>query len=108
MLFITKSFLNELDLRDMFRHASKIIYMSTVVVSADPWFPTPSSSSALKTPENTEEDPDGDIQTEYCADQLYSPSIGAVKKNTCKNLGQYRYYLIIRIVRSKNTKATSC
>ena len=50
--------------------------------------PTPSTSSALKTPENIEEDPEdsepadnGDNQMEYSADQLYSPSIGAVTKN---------------------------
>jgi hypothetical protein len=74
-LFITKSFLSELDLGDMFRQASKIIYTLTVVVSPDPMSPAPSSSSALKTPESTEEDPDGDNQMEYRADQLYSPSI---------------------------------
>ena len=50
--------------------------------------PTPLTSSALKTPENIEEDHEdpepadnGDIQMECCADQLYSPSIGAVTKN---------------------------
>ena len=41
----------------------------------------------MKTPENTQEDPDdpepadGDIQMEYSSDQSYSPSIGAVTKN---------------------------
>jgi hypothetical protein len=64
----------------MFRQVSKSIYTSTVVVSPDPLSPTPSTSSALKAPENIEEDPDGDIQMEYCADQLYSSSIGAVTK----------------------------
>jgi len=50
--------------------------------------PTPSTSSTPKTPENIEEDPEdpepadnGDIQMEYCADQLYSPSVGSVTKN---------------------------
>jgi hypothetical protein len=32
--------------------------MSTVVVSPDPLSPTPSNSLAMKTPENTEENPD--------------------------------------------------
>jgi hypothetical protein len=58
------------------------------VVSPDPLSSsTPSTSSALKTPENTEGDPDdcepvdGDIQMEYFSDQLYNPSIGTVTKN---------------------------
>jgi hypothetical protein len=74
-------------LRDMFRQASKSVYTSNVV-SPDSLPPTPSTSSALKTPESIKEDPEdsepadnGDIQMEYCADQLYSPSIGAVTKN---------------------------
>jgi hypothetical protein len=43
-------------------------------------YPTPSTSSAVKTPENAEEDcdapeqADGDIQMEYSCDLLYSPS----------------------------------
>jgi hypothetical protein len=46
--------------------------LSTIVVSPDPLSPTPNTSSAVKTPENTEEDPDDlqpaneeDIQMEY-------------------------------------------
>jgi hypothetical protein len=64
------------------------VYTSTVVVSFDPLPPTPSTPSVLKTPENIEEDPEdpkpadnGDIQMDYCADQLYSPSIRAGTKN---------------------------
>jgi hypothetical protein len=56
----------------MFTQASNNVCTSTVVVSPDPLSPTPSStSSAMKTPENTEEDPDdpepedGGIQMEY-------------------------------------------
>jgi hypothetical protein len=59
------------------------VYPSTVVVSPEPFSPTPSISS-----ENTEENPDdrepadeGDIQMEYSSDQFYSPSIGAVTKD---------------------------
>jgi hypothetical protein len=53
------------------------------VVSADLLYPTASTSSAVKTPENAEEGPDapqqadGNIQMEY---NLYSPSIQAVPK----------------------------
>jgi len=49
--------------------------------------PTPSTSSAVKTLEETEEDPsdrepaDGDVKMEYFPDQLYRPSIGAVTRN---------------------------
>jgi len=46
------------------------------------------TSSALKTPENTEDDTDeheaadeGEIPVEYYSNQLYRPSIGAVTKN---------------------------
>jgi hypothetical protein len=49
------SSVKQVDLRDML--ASTIVCTSTVVVSPDPLFPTP-TSSAVKTPENVEEDPD--------------------------------------------------
>jgi hypothetical protein len=59
---------------------------STVVVSPKPFSPTP-TSSAMKTPENTAEDPDdpeqadeGETQMEYYSDQLYNPNIGAETK----------------------------
>jgi len=74
------------DLRDKFKKASKIVQTSSVVVCPDPLSSAPSTSSAMRTPENTEEDPDdlkpadGDIQIEYSSDQFYSPSIGAVTK----------------------------
>jgi hypothetical protein len=42
----------------------------------------------MKTPENTEEDPnglepahEGNIQMEYSSDWLYGPSVGALTKN---------------------------
>jgi hypothetical protein len=38
--------------------ASESDCTSTVVISPDPLSPTPSTSSAMKTPENTEEEPD--------------------------------------------------
>jgi len=60
------------------------------VISPDLLPPTPSTSSALNTPENIEEDPDdsepaaeGDVQMEYYSDWLYSPNIGTVIKITC-------------------------
>jgi hypothetical protein len=46
------------DLRDMVKVASKSICTSTVAVSPDPLSPTLSTFPAIKTPENTEEDPD--------------------------------------------------
>jgi hypothetical protein len=58
------------------------------VVSPEPFSPPPTTSSAMKTPENATEDPNdpkladgGYIQMEYYFDQLYSPSMGAVTKN---------------------------
>jgi hypothetical protein len=75
------------DLRDKFKKASKTVQTSFVVVCPNPLSPTPSISSAMRTPENTEEDPDdlksadeGDIQIDYSSDQLYSSCIGAVTK----------------------------
>jgi hypothetical protein len=63
------------------------VYTSTIVVSPDPLSPTP-TSSGLKTPESTEEDPDdrepvdeGDIQMQCSSDQLYNTGVGAVTKN---------------------------
>jgi hypothetical protein len=75
------------------------------VVSPDPFSPALSTSSVVKVPENTEDDPNvfkpvrnGDIQMEYSSDQFYSPSIGNVtNKITCQNLGQYNYHLINQI-----------
>jgi len=59
----------------------------------DPLSPTPSNSSDIKTPENTEEDPnapqpaaEGDIQMEYSSDWLYNPSIGTVPTNYLQEL----------------------
>jgi hypothetical protein len=49
--------LEQADLRDMFKKISKSVCTSIVAVSPDPLSPTP-TSSALKTPENTEEDSD--------------------------------------------------
>jgi hypothetical protein len=52
------SSMKQADLRDMFKKVSKSVCTSTVVVCPDPLLPTPSTSSAMKTPENTEEDRD--------------------------------------------------
>ena len=58
----------------MFKKASKNVCTSTVLVSPDPLSPTP-TFSAMKAPENTEQNPDdlepageGDIQLEYTSD----------------------------------------
>jgi len=59
----------------MLKEASKSVSVSTSVVSPDPLTPTPATSSATKTPENIEDDPDDpeqageeDIQMEYSSD----------------------------------------
>jgi hypothetical protein len=60
--------LKQADFRDIFRKASQVSCTSTLVCYSI-------TTSAMKTPENTNEDPDdpepadaGDIQTEYCSD----------------------------------------
>jgi hypothetical protein len=62
-------------LREISKKASKNVCPATTVVPPDPLFPTPTTSSAMKTPENTEKDLDdpepaykGDIQMEYSSD----------------------------------------
>ena len=69
----------------MIRKASSSVWKSTVVVAPDPLPLTPSASSSMKNPENTEEDYDdpepadeGDLQMEYSSYSLYTPSTGAV------------------------------
>lgn len=77
----------------MFNKTSKSVCASTVGVSHDPLFPTPSPSSAMKNPGNTDEDPDdpdpadkGNIQMEYSPDHLNIPSVGAVSKNDLRSV----------------------
>ena len=58
---------------DMYEKASENDCTSTVAVTADHLFPTPSTASAMKIPADTEpNDPEsadeGDIQMEYCCD----------------------------------------
>lgn len=59
----------------MFRKAPKSVSTSTILVSLDPFSATSSTSSAMKTPQNTEKYPDdpepadeGAIQMEYSSD----------------------------------------
>jgi hypothetical protein len=52
------SSLKQADRRDMFKKASKCVCSLTIVVCPNPLSPAPSASSAMKTPENTEEDPE--------------------------------------------------
>jgi hypothetical protein len=80
--------MKQADPRNMFKKASKSVCISTIVVPRDLLSPTSSSSSGIKTPETTEEDPDdrqpadeGDIQMEDTSDYLCSPSVVAVTKN---------------------------
>jgi hypothetical protein len=72
----------------MSNKASRNVCTSTIPVLPDPLFPTPSTLTAMKTPENTEEDPDDpqpedieDIQMEYSSDYTYNQSIRTVTKN---------------------------
>jgi hypothetical protein len=65
----------QVDSREIFKNASKSVCTSTIVVSPDPLSPTPTTYSALMTPENAEKDPDdpepadeGDTQVEYSPD----------------------------------------
>jgi hypothetical protein len=75
--------------------ASKSVCISTVEVPPDLLSPTPSTSSAVKSPEKTEKYPDdseqataGDIQMEYSSDLLYNPRTRAATKNCVKSFGQ--------------------
>jgi hypothetical protein len=64
--------MEQTDVREMPRKASKRVCTATILVSLDPLSPTLSNSSAMKTPENTKEVPDdpepvneADIKREY-------------------------------------------
>jgi hypothetical protein len=61
-----------IDIKDISKKASNSVCTSTIVIFPDTLSPTPSTSSATKTPENKEEDPEpadeGDTQTEYSSD----------------------------------------
>jgi len=72
----------------MFNKASKSVCTATIPAMPDALFPTTSNLSAMKIPENVEEDHDdpqpsdeGDIQMDYFSDYTYSPSIRTVTKN---------------------------
>jgi len=59
----------------MFKKAMKSVCTSTIVVSPDSLFPAPPTPSAMRNPENAEEDPggpepadEGNIQMEYSSD----------------------------------------
>jgi len=50
--------MKQADLRDMFKMNSKCVCASNVVISRDPLSSILSNSSAMKTQENTKEEPD--------------------------------------------------
>jgi hypothetical protein len=61
--------------REMPQKASKSACTATILVSPDPLSPTPSNSSAMKTPKYIKEEPDdpepvneGDIKRKYFSD----------------------------------------
>jgi hypothetical protein len=71
----------------MFKNVSKSVCTSIIVVPHDPLSPASLCSSAMKTLEMTEEDPndpqpvdEGDIPMEDTSHYLCSPSIGVVTK----------------------------
>ena len=83
--------MKEADIKGMFRKASNSVCTSTIVQYPDLLYPSSSSSSALKAPEYTGEDPgdhkqvdEGDIYIEYSYAKLYNASIGTVTKNYMK------------------------
>jgi hypothetical protein len=66
--------MEQTDIREMPKKASKSVCTATILVSLDSLSPTP-SNSAMMTPENTKEEPDdpepvneGDIKREYSSD----------------------------------------
>jgi hypothetical protein len=63
---------------DMFKKASECVCTSTVLVSQDPLFPTASTSAAMKTTENIEEDPDNLNQQVKEISKWKSPLISCV------------------------------
>jgi hypothetical protein len=70
-----KPFINETQTSRTCSKRPQSICTSTVVISPDASCPTASNASAMKTPENTEGDPDypeqaqeGDTQMEYSSD----------------------------------------
>jgi hypothetical protein len=60
LLFTRKnaSSMKQADFSNMFKNASKTVCTSNAVASPDPLSPTSSTSSAIKTPEHTKQDPD--------------------------------------------------
>jgi hypothetical protein len=83
------------DIRDKFTKVYKSVCTSTVAVTPDPLSPAPSTSSAARTPENSDKDPDdlepadeGDIQMEYCCGYWYSSNIGAVTQLPVRTYGR--------------------
>jgi hypothetical protein len=65
------SSMKQADLRDMSENASKSVCTVVSVLSLNTFTRTPSTSSAMKTPESTKNDPEpanGYIQMEYSTD----------------------------------------
>jgi len=56
--------MKQADLRNLSKKTSKSVCTSILMVSADLLYPTPSTSSAMKTPDDAEEDPDAPEQAD--------------------------------------------
>jgi hypothetical protein len=64
--------MTQADLMKKFKNVSKSVCTSTTVAPPESLSPTPSTSSAMKTPENPEQDPEpaaeGDMQMEHSSE----------------------------------------
>jgi len=85
--------MKQVDLWDMFKKASNIVCTWTAVVSPNSLSPTPSTSSAMKTPENAWEGPhDPEAHGRRYPNGILWLVVRATyrtgNKTTCKNLGQ--------------------
>jgi hypothetical protein len=55
--------------------ASTVVCPQTAVVSSEPLFPTPSTSSAVKTPENIEEGPNDPVASDEGESKWNAPVV---------------------------------
>jgi hypothetical protein len=89
LLFTRKKHQNQN--RSRFKKVSTSISMPPVVVSCDPLFPTPSTSLAIKTPENTEEDSDGTVPAFEGDTQKWNTPLISCTAQAYRNRNQKNY-----------------
>ena len=89
--------MEQADLRDIFKKASKSACTPTIVAFPDHLSPTPSTSLAMDIPENIQETLINlNHQMKAISIQNISLINCTAQVRTCKNLVQYRYHLIIQ------------